>query len=382
MDSGLRYYFGSVSFDKSPFAPRFLQRFVPFHPNEPFSSQKILKFQQDLMSSRYFREVVITPEFDRAQNFRVPTQVQLSVPKEKQYKFGAGYGTFTGPRILFGMDWRRIGDEGQHFTALLKWSPVLQGIAAKYFIPGANPLTDQYTFGANIQEFKPQNGESFSEAINAAYLKMIGDWQHSFTLNLLNERYSFNDQPRRNSHELYPSYNVSRIVADNLIDPHSGKMLNFTLQGSNERIFSTTSFIQSELKAKYIFSPTSPSRVILRGDLGYTVVNDLNQLPLTLQYLVGGPGSIRGYNYGSIGPGRYIEIISAEYQHRIVDNLYGALFYDIGTATNKFNTEFKRGDGLGFVYISSIGPIQIYLTHRETGPIYSRKIIFSIGPDF
>ena len=111
-------------------------------------------------------------------------------------------------------------------------------------------------------------------------------------------------------------------------------------------------------------------------------MNDVQQLPLTLQYLAGGLGSIRGFNYGSIGPGRYLEIVSAEYQHRIIDKLYGAVFYDVGTATNKFNTQINRGDGLGFVYASPIGPIQVYLARAESKPWKPKSIIFNIGAEF
>lgn len=382
MDTGQRYYFGSINFSPSPFASGFLRRFAEFRPGDPFSPQKALKFQQNLVNSHYFTEASVTPNINDSTDYTVPTDVKLMTYKERQYKFGVGYGTFTGPRLLAGMDWRHIGDSGQHLTMLAKYSPVLTGLAAKYFIPGSNPMTDQYTLGANIQQFRPQNGNSFSETISGAYVKMIHDWQHTLSLNLLNERYTFNNQPRRNSHELYPAYTVSHIVTDNIADPHSGRMINFTVQGASEKLFSTTSFIQCEIKAKYIFSPTDPSRIILRGDLGYTVVNDTKQLPLTLQYLAGGPGSIRGYNYGSIGPGRYLEVASAEYQHRIIDKVYGAVFYDVGTATDQFNKGFKRGDGFGFVYASPIGPVQIYLARAESKSWKPKSIIFNIGADF
>lgn len=382
MDTGPRYYFGSINFSPSPFASHFLEKYAEFHPGDPFSPKKALTFQQNLINSQYFREATVTPNIRESNNHSIPTDVKLDTYKAKQYKLGAGYGTLTGPRVLVGMNWRHIGDSGQHLTLLAKYSPVLKGLAAKYFIPGANPMTDQYTLGANIQEFAPQNGNSFSESISGAYVKMIHDWQHSFSINLLNERYTFNNQPRRNSHEFYPSYSLSHVVMDNMTDPHSGRMINFLVQGATENIFSTTSFVQGEVKGKYIFSPTDSSRVILRGDLGYTIVNDTNQLPLTLQYLAGGFGSVRGYHYGSIGPGRYLEIASAEYQHRIVDKLYGAIFYDFGGATNQFNQGLKRGDGIGMVYASPIGPVQLYLTRAESKSWKPKSIIFNIGADF
>ncbi len=382
MDTGQRYYFGSINFSPSPFASGFLRRFAEFRPGDPFSSQKALTFQQNLVNSHYFSEASVIPNINDAADYVVPTDVKLTTFKAKQYKFGAGYGTLTGPRVLVGMDWRHIGDSGQHLTMLARYSPVLKGLAAKYFIPGSNPMTDQYTLGANIQQFTPQNGNSFSETISGAYVKMMHDWQHTLSLNLLNERYTFNNEPRRNSHELYPAYTISNIVTDNMGDPHSGRMISLTVQGATEKLFSTTSFLQSEIKAKFIFSPTDPSRIIVRGDLGYTIVNDTSQLPLTLQYLAGGLGSVRGYNFGSIGPGRYLEVASAEYQHRIIDKVYGAVFYDIGTATNQFNKNLKRGDGFGFVYASPIGPVQLYLARAESKSWKPKSIIFNIGAEF
>jgi translocation and assembly module TamA len=128
-------------------------------------------------------------------------------------------------------------------------------------------------------------------------------------------------------------------------------------------------------------SPTSLSRVIIRGDLGYTVVNDLARLPLTLRFLAGGLGSVRGYAFGSIGPGRYLETASAEYQHVIYGNFSGALFYDVGTATNHFNDVLLRGEGVGIVYNSIIGPIQVYVARAMSKPGKPLSIEFNIGPD-
>jgi translocation and assembly module TamA len=382
MNTGPQYYFGSFTFNPNPFAPAFLNRFIHFNENEPFSSEKLLKFQQALTNSRYFQQVTVTPQLDKTENNRVPTQIDLTAPKSQFYNMGLGYGTYTGPRITMGVDFRRVTNTGQHFNAQLKYSSVLKGLAAKYFIPGNNPLTEQYTLGANIQEFQPKTGKSFSETISASYVKTINPWTNTFSLNLLNERYHENNQPTQLSHLLYPSYHLSQITADNIINPHLGNAFDFTIQGSNENIFSTTSFIQTEVKDKFIFSPTEISRVILRGDLGYTIVNDLNQLPLTLNYFAGGLNSVRGYEYGSLGPGRYLEVASVEYQHRIYGNWNGAIFYDAGNAVNHFNNPLMRGDGIGIIYQSMIGAIQIYIARAESKPNKPLSIEFTIGPDF
>jgi translocation and assembly module TamA len=271
---------------------------------------------------------------------------------------------------------------GQHFTTQIKFSSVLSGLAAKYFIPGKNPLTDQYAISADAQKFSPKNGQSFSEKFSGSYLKTIHEWQHAMSLNYLIERFQVESNPSEVSRILYPSYSLSRIKVDNLINPKNGTLFNFTLQGSNEHIVSSTSFVQSEIKGKYIFSPTDLSRVIIRGDLGYTVVKHLSRLPLTLNFFAGGFGSVRGYEYSSIGPGRYLETASAEFQHRIYGDFSGAVFYDAGTATNHFNDPLFRGEGVGVVYNSVIGPIQVYVGRAMSKPGKPLSVQLSIGPDF
>lgn len=382
MNTGPQYYFGAISYNQSAYATSFLKRFNTIQEGQPFSSLKLLQYQQELSGSRYFKNISVTPEFDQTEQNKVPTKVDITLPKSQQYNIGAGYGTFTGPRLTMGMDLRRIGDEGQHFTAQTKISSVLSGLSAKYYIPGDNPLTDQYTLGLNVQRFRPKNGESFSESISAAYVKQIGLWRHTLSLNALNDLYKQNKEKLRNSHLLYPSYNISRISADNIINPRFGSSLNFTIQGGNANVLSTTSFFQAELKGKYIFSPTRHSRVILRSDLGYTVVNDLNQLPLTLNFFAGGLNSIRGFPYDSIGPGRYLRVGSVEIQHKIVGDLSGAAFYDFGNASDHFNDGFNRGDGLGLIYKSAIGPIKLYAGRAESKKGKPMSIEFSIGPEF
>jgi translocation and assembly module TamA len=382
LNTGPCYYLGSIKFNSNPFSPDFLQRFVHVENQKVFSSQKLVKLQQDLSSSQYFQQVSVNPEFNNIKDFHVPININVVPRKSEQYNIGLGYGTFTGPRLTTGLDFRRVTPTGQHFNTQLKLSPVLRGLAAKYFIPGNNPLSDLYTIGANFQQFVPRNGRSFSENLSASYVKSIDEWQHTISLTYLRERFSINSNPWTSSHLLYPSFNLSRIKADDLINPHHGSTINFNLQGANEAALSQISFVQTELKGKFIFSPTEPSRLILRGDMGYTVVKDLQKLPMTLQFFTGGPNSVRGYRYDSMGPGRYLKIGSVEVQHRIYKSWSGAVFYDAGIASDHFNTPYQHSRGAGIVYNSVIGPIKLYLSRADSTPGRPFRVDFNIGPDF
>jgi len=381
LETGSQYYFGEATFNQTSFDPNFLKRFISFFPGESFSSDKLLKMQEDLNNSHYFQQVTISPQMEKAKARHIPVEIHLTLPKAKRYTFGVGYGTFTGPRATFGVDYRRVGHSGRHFSVLARVSSELSGLSGKYFIPGPNPLTDQYILGAEIQKFSPNNGESYSENLSASAVKTIHDWQHTLSLNYLIERYEVVNNPTESSLLLYPSYTLSWIHADDLINPQNAKVLNFTIKGASDKILSHTTFIQGEIKGKYIFSPIENGRVILRADLGYTVVNDLLTLPLTLRYFAGGLGSVRGYSYSSIGPGRYLETASVELQHRIYGDLSAGIFYDVGTATNHFNDRLYRGEGVGLIYNSPIGPIQVYVARAMSLPGHPARVEFSIGPD-
>lgn len=382
LQTGPRYYFGTVNFEESPYSSRFLQRFVPFNENQPFSSQKLITFQQELANTFYFQQVVVTPDFDQAQNYRVPITVSVDAPKAKRYTIGVGYGSYTGPRLTAGATLRRVTNTGQHLDAQLKLSSVLSGLAAKYYIPGKDPLTDQWLIGANYQRFLPKKGSSSSETLTAGYVRKTHHFQTSLNLNFLFERYKVVGQPTRASKLLYPSLILSYTKADDLINPRFGKSVSLTVQGATEDILSSTSFAQALLKAKYMYSPFSFGSFILRGELGYTAVHSLNDLPLSMRFFAGGINSVRGYPDSSIGPGRYLEVGSIEYQQHIVGNWNAAIFYDVGTATDHWGSALFKGEGVGVIYKSLVGPINLYVARAMSKPKKPYVIEFSIGPEF
>lgn len=383
IDTGERYYFGSISFDQTVFSESFLKRFLTFHDGDPYSPGKLLTFQQNLNNSHFFQEVTVNPDVQKPKNFQVPVNVYLKANKSQQYNFGLGYGSFTGPRVTLGMNLRHLTKTGHHLNVQAKMSSVLTGLAAQYVIPGFNPLTDEYTIGANVQRFLPKNGHSISKTLSVGYVKTIHHWKNSINLNYLRENSEITDPSMisHNSRILYLSYNLSHTKANDIVNPTSGHKIDFIIKGANVNIVSNTSFIQSEIKGKYIFSSNNNSKIILRGDLGYTVVKDLTTLPITLQFFSGGLDTVRIFPYSYEGPGRYLKVLSAEYQHHIIGKWNGAVFFDTGTASDHFYGPLDRSAGIGIIYQSVVGPLKLYLGHELTGRNPSFGIDFSIGPE-
>lgn len=204
-------------------------------------------------------------------------------------------------------------------------------------------------------------------------------------LNYLVDRYKVENVANTNeqiSKLLYPSLNLSYVSSDDPLNPRVGQSLYFNLQGASDDLLSSTHFIQGRVRGKYLISPTSFSRLLFRGDLGYTASANIKQLPLSMRYFAGGINSIRGYPDSSIGPGKYLVTASIEYQNHLFGNWDGALFYDIGNAMNHWGETLNRGEGAGIIYRSLLGPIKLYVGRAMSKPGHPYDIELSIGPEF
>jgi translocation and assembly module TamA len=383
LNTGPRYYFGNVRFQQNTFSDSFLKRFQHFEPGEPYSSSKLLTLQQNLNNSHYFDSVSINPQLQEATNYQVPVDVALKPNKPEVYNAGIGYGTYTGPRLSIGTEFRHLTKTGHHFNLQLKLSKVLSGLSAQYIIPGSNPLVDQYAIGANYQKFSPKNGYSNSKSLSFSYIKEIFGWKRTLTLSYLRENYFIDgESSSHNSRLLIPSLDFTRLKSDNVLNPTNGYRVSWDLRGASTHLISDTRFIPTELKGKYIFSPTEASHVVVRGDFGYTSVSDLTKLPLSLQFFAGGMDSVRGFPYSYFGPGRYLKTASLELQHRIIGNWSGAVFYDVGTADNTFSSPLGQGVGVGVIYNSFIGPVRVYTGFGKLVDKHRHfDLEFSIGPE-
>lgn len=377
-----RYYFGKVIFNQTDYSEEFMSRFNVFRDDEPFSTNKILKYQQDMNGTRYFKQALVIPDFEHIEDYHIPVHTSVVPVNQRRYDFGLGYGTFTGPRLTAGVNFRRLGRAGQALDAQLKLSSVLSGVALKFYIPGYDPLTEQWVLGANYQKFVPKNGKSYLRSIAFGYTKKLHHWTLAANINYLRENFRVESQPQQDSQLLYPNLNLSYIKADNIVQPTFGRSFNFVLQGAASDIFSTTSFAQGIVKGKLFFTPVSFAHIILRGDQGYTVVHDLNDLPLSMRFFAGGMTTIRGFPDSSIGPGKYLTVGSIEYRNHIAYDFSGAVFYDIGTATNHYDKPWNRGAGVGIVYESVVGPIKLYVARALSKKGDPYQIELSMGPEF
>jgi len=382
LETGPRYYFGDVRFGKSHLSEKLLKRYVHFKRGDTYSTAELLVLQDHLNASNYFKRVSVHPQRDQAEDFLIPIDINLLPQKTRQYTFGGGFGTDTGPRASAGWENIPVNRFGHKFHALARVSKIRNNAVMQYIIPGKYPSTDYFTLAAGFHTNEFNNGNSQTVETSVSYVSKRGHWENTVALKYFNELFDVERESRERTELILPSINWTRIKADDLINTNHGSKISLSMLGGSS-FGGKTEFLQTNLKAEYITSLTSDDRLKFRAELGYTYVHNLDSMPLSLRFFAGGAQSIRGYGYQHLGPGRYLSVASAEYQHRLWKELYGTIFYDVGNAFDHFFHErLREGVGFGLMYRSPIGPLHLTLAWAISEPrFHHKRVEFSMGPD-
>lgn len=382
-DTGPRYYFGSVCFHPSPYSNCFLQRFVPFRPGQPYLNSQIVKLQENLSNSGFFRQISVTPKPELASNLAIPIEVEVIPRKRLQYSLGVGYGTDTGVRGTGTLQLRQLNCYGHHLEAQIQASEKLNHLEASYSIPGYNPATDSYRLSVAAEnQHLDTSGKSQDAKIEASHIKVLWGWQQTVSLALRDEHsFPTDGRPIISSTMLLPNINWSRVKSDDPLSPSRGYQLNINIRGASKSLISNTDFIQALIQGKIIVPLSKNNRVIGKGQFGYTLISNINELPISLQFYTGGAETVRGYKYQEIGPGKTLVFGSFEFQQRLRGNLYAAAFVDAGNVSNTLIHHLDTSVGVGLVWRSPVGAIEMTLAQTLDKPGHPRMLQFSMGPE-
>jgi translocation and assembly module TamA len=216
------------------------------------------------------------------------------------------------------------------------------------------------------------------------------EWgEYSTYLQYLNEEYEVGSEQGRSSLVL-PGLKGSLLWTDNRLVTTRGLRLSASLLGSEEHVLADASFLQGTAGVKAIFSLFDSWRVIGRADGGYTLVDEIEDLPLSLRFFAGGDQSVRGYGYKTIGPrdadgnvigGKYLFTSSVELERTLFAAWSVAVFHDWGHAANSLSdVDMHAGAGVGLRWNAPFGQIRLDIARAldENG---SWRLHFTLGAD-
>lgn len=155
------------------------------------------------------------------------------------------------------------------------------------------------------------------------------------------------------------------------LDARSGFYLEGELQPFYEFEFETAA-VRAVVEGRTYFELVEDQTVLaFRARAGTIFGGDLTIIPPAETFYTGGGGSIRGYNYRSIGievngetvGGRSTLELSAEVRQRITDSIELVGFADGGLVSAEeipgFDADLRWGAGAGLRYDTALGPLRL-----------------------
>jgi translocation and assembly module TamA len=170
---------------------------------------------------------------------------------------------------------------------------------------------------------------------------------------------------------LTPEVNGTRLDLGTGIDPRRGLRLSAAVEGSHETLGAEADFLRLHGGVRWL-RPIGEGRttVLLRGEAGVLLTDDVDGVPLSRRFFTGGDQSVRGYGFESIGPldangepsgGKYLNVASVEFSRLVRENWRVAAFADAGRAFTVDADSWQRSVGLGVRYLTPFGQIRLDL---------------------
>lgn len=365
--AGKRMVFGKVIVEQDILNPEFVEKYISIKSGEFYTSEQLAKTHNELSKSGYFEMVDINPDTENMDQ-QVPVTIKLQPRKKHHYAFGLGFDTDIGPLLSAAYDNRRLNRRGHFLTSELSLSPVLSTAGVEYGVPLNNPISDVFSFGGGL---KREDTDSFktTSATLSGRLKHALDsgWKQTLFLDLDYEDFTIGST-RTKTLLLVPGGSWLKSVSNDPLRPTKGYRAKFDVSGSYKNPLSDVSFLQGAMSAVWLHPLPWNSKFIGRTDLGATLVDQFDKLPTSYRFYAGGINSIRGYDYKELGPkdsqgnvigGKFLTVLSLEYEKAVLDDWGIAAFIDSGNAYNPDNILLKTGVGLGVRWYSPFGPVRI-----------------------
>ena len=387
-NTGKRKVFGEVTIEQDILNPEFVRKFVSIKSGDFYSSEQLAKTHAALSKSGYFDRIEIRPDTENAGQNQVPVNIKLYPGKTHHYGFGVGYDTDLGPLGNAVYINRRVNRRGHFLNANLDLALVLSTADVEYNVPLDDPAHDFFSFGGGFKREDVDAYRSMSAKLSAR-LKHAFDngWKQTLFIDSLYEDFTIGGTTNQVL-LLVPGGSWLRSVADNPMRPTRGYRLELNLAGSYKNPISEVSFGQGSVAAVWTHPLPWRGRFIARAEQGATLVDEFDKLPPSYRFFAGGMNSVRGYAYRELGPkdntghvigGKFLSVVSAEYEHYLFDNWGVAAFVDGGNAYNLEDIRIKTGVGLGVRWYSPIGPVRLDFALPLSESDSSFQIHFAAG---
>ena len=361
LDTGTRYRFGSTTIQQSAIEERLLRRYLRYREDEPYDGTELLRTQFALDDSQYFANVEVATLPPDRETHMIPVSITAETNRRNRYSYGAGFGTDTGARGTATWDKRLVNQRGHRLRVEGKAAQQNQSLKALYLIPIGDPAVEKLTFEVGARNEEVADLDLRTLQIQPSVTHLRGRWQRVMSL-------SFNRTttitpgiaPLPGTRIIdtlaIPSISYSAVPLGYLGEGLYTRGTYFELRGSSTAFGSPANYLQIRAEAERVYDLAPRWHLLVRGQLGTSLIPDSQDLPGTERFFAGGDRSVRGFAYNDLSPivngvkvgGKHFVSGTVEFARDLPRNLGVAAFADAGNAFNGFSSSVAVSVGVGF----------------------------------
>jgi len=366
IETGPRYRFGAIDIKQSVIRPTLMSRYLRFKEGDPYNVEQLLRTQFALDDSLYFSTVEVAPGEPDAQTLTVPIAI-TATKNDRQLSLGGGYGTDTSFRGTIAWTDTRINDRGHRLRLELKASQITRRFDARYDIPIGDPALERFSLQAlnKFEELGSLNTNVTSVTPSITHVR--GRWQVVTQVAATRTTTDYGPTQQR-SNLLVPGITLASVPEGFLGESLFSRALYVELIGSQKALGSDSDFIRLLVQSEKQIDLSRKWHLLLRGELGTSLVKNFSELPAIYRFFAGGDRSVRGFGYQTLSPealvtdpatgqtdlkdvgGKHLIVGSVEFVRDIPWNLAVATFFDIGNAFDHFGDKLQYAGGIGLRY--------------------------------
>jgi translocation and assembly module TamA len=330
---------------------------------------------------------------------RLPVVLTVVERRHRTFRGGLSYTTDTGPGAKVSWQHRNMRRRGERLDLGVTASPLSQSLS------GAFLIRDYLRMNQSLQmeaEFSREDTDAYlSQAADALVTlqRNLGGGMRvgagaGFRLSSVEE-----DGKEDSFGLLYAPVLFALDNTDDPLDPSQGLRLQLNFSPYWDMLDLSLAFSKLSASASAYREVLDDRRLVLafKAAAGSILGAGRDAVPADIRFYVGGGGSVRGYEYQSVGPlegtdpvgGRSFFLVNAEARWKITERYGMVLFVDGGSAYADAlagSGETPRwGAGLGLRYYSPLGPFRIdvaFPLNRREGIDDAFQFYVSLGQAF
>ena len=390
-DSGPTFTMGKLEVAGTERYPaKIVENVNPISVGAIYDVQRVAELQRQLQNTPYYASVAIDVGNDPAKPLETPVRVKVSEYPYNSIRGGVGYATDTGPQVQGNYSYLNTFGAAYPFTVSGRIDQIEQfGQIQLSMPPGERAWTNSVLASYGTTNVSDTRIYSIRAGVQTTRTSQYLDYGYSL--------FYYDDRLDQNApvgpitaHALVPAWSWTRRNTDDPLFPRSGNLIHAEAGFAVKGLAADQTFGRLYARAQQYFPVGKSDLVLIRAEFGGVfTAGSSSGIPASLLFRAGGSNSVRGYSYegignsvdGSVLPTKYLITASSEYQHWFTHDWGGALFFDIGTATDTWGEKvFYPGVGFGARWRSPVGPVNVDLAYglrnREIRPYLTLGIAF------